>query len=207
MPGAGGQGPRSWLAQISWSASVLVAAAPWLGTPQVPCVDWMSGGSLRDRRPGRVRVAEPAVARRVLAADLRGVAVGRVAEEPVVGERVVGDDVRPIVVVAARERAVGGSALAVSDWRRRAQIGEGHEHDAPRPIVDDPVSCHGVVAPARHDDPRADRAQCRAALAAARSGCCCRARSCCGRTCRTGLCSRGTGRAAARGRRRCSGCW
>ena len=34
------------MAQISWSANVLVGPAPWLGTPQVPCVDWMSGGSL-----------------------------------------------------------------------------------------------------------------------------------------------------------------
>ena len=34
------------MAQISWIASVLVGPAPWLGTPQVACVDWMLGGSL-----------------------------------------------------------------------------------------------------------------------------------------------------------------
>ena len=53
---------------------------------------------------GRVGVVVPAVARRVRAADVGEVAVGRVAEEPVVREAVAGDLVAPVVVVAARSR-------------------------------------------------------------------------------------------------------
>jgi hypothetical protein len=46
IPGDGGHGPSSWVAQISCIPKVLNGPAPWLGTPQVACVDWMSGGSL-----------------------------------------------------------------------------------------------------------------------------------------------------------------